>query len=68
MIPEAWTGNAPDPAPGLPAVQQISRVKQEPRMKRELGHNAEVGIVAGVIKYAKQPCDILAPIAKIQWC
>ena len=39
MGPEAWDSHSGQPRPGLPAVQQFSREKQEPPMKPEHRHD-----------------------------
>ena len=46
------------PRPGLPAVQQISREKQEPRMKHEQRHDAKMAFSNQPFKLAGQAATL----------
>ncbi len=43
MNPEAMADEKGQPRPGLPPVQSVSRVKQEPHMKAEHDHAPKMG-------------------------
>ena len=59
LAPRRGQAHRPVP-PGLPAVQQISCEKQEPRMKYEHRHGLYVGCPRPRFKTSGQCCDLMA--------